>query len=133
MADDKVKHIDHMYSLHKVYNKSMLDIWSKNNMDKKYYVEPKYDGCAVCLLYKDFKLHTISTRGDGAYGKDITRHRNIISNIVDNLDKAIKDIKEDFEIRGEVVVYKEDFEEINKDNIYSNTRNYVSGDRKSVV
>lgn len=76
---------------------------------KKLFIEPKFDGASLNLLYENGKLVSGATRGDGEVGEDITL--NVLE--IDNIPKTIN-YKEKIEIRGEVVILKDDFEKINE-------------------
>lgn len=76
---------------------------------KKLFIEPKFDGASLNLLYENGKLVSGATRGDGEVGEDITLNVFEIENIPKNIA-----YKERIEIRGEVVILKDDFEKINE-------------------
>lgn len=90
--------------------------------------EPKLDGLAIELVYRNSILTAAATRGDGVVGEDITK--NIMS--VGNLPKRI-DTSADVEIYGEIFLTKEAFFRLNKIRIsnnqspYSNPRNAAAG------
>ena len=81
---------------------------------------PKYDGCSFEINVVDGELKSISTRGDGEYGKDIMPH---IKPIMD--DKLII-LGQTYTIRGEVLVRKSVFEAKYKDK-FVNPRSFVAG------
>lgn len=72
--------------------------------------EPKYDGLAIGLRYKDGIFDMAATRGDGTVGENVTAQVKTIRNIPLRLPEAL-----DIEIRGEVVMLKRDFEIVNAD------------------
>lgn len=86
--------------------------------------EPKYDGCAITLDYNAGILEEARTRGDGEEGEVVTLQIQTVHNIPTQLLWELKG-----EIRGEVVLYKEDFERINANGgrVYANPRNAVAG------
>lgn len=88
--------------------------------------EPKLDGLAICLIYKDHKLHQALTRGDGITGEDITHNVRTIKTIPQTLST---DAPANIEIRGEAVIHTQDFEILNKtsDKIFANPRNAAAG------
>lgn len=47
----------------------------------EYVIEPKFDGIAISLLYRDGVLVQAATRGDGTTGEDVTRNVKTVSNI----------------------------------------------------
>jgi DNA ligase (NAD+) len=122
-----VKHNPKMLSLGKAmtfeeFKKWIKDICSKGVKD--FCFEAKLDGLAVSLIYKDGKLIQGATRGDGVTGEDITETVKMIPNIPNKLN-----IKDSFEIRGEVVLPKKSLKEINNkfNKDYKNPRNTASG------
>ena len=103
-----------------------------------YICEPKIDGLAVSLIYKNGKLDQAVTRGDGFVGEDVTLNVNQIQSI----PKYIQDQRK-LEIRGEIFMTKSDFEELNQkiidgilpgkmsksgpEYVFANPRNVASG------
>lgn len=89
-------------------------------------LEPKLDGLALCCIYKNQKLHQALTRGDGLMGEDVTHNVRTIKNIPQVLPATAPDF---LEVRGEVVIHKSDFQEMNSrlDKAFSNPRNAASG------
>ncbi len=103
----------------------------KNSDDIVYVCEPKLDGLAINLTYKDGVLIQAATRGDGATGEDITHNIRTIKSIPLRLrgnswPKLI-------EIRGEVYMPKASFEVLNaeaskrNEKIFANPRNAAAG------
>lgn len=99
-------------------------------------VEPKYDGLAIRLRYKNRILVQAVTRGDGLIGEDVTHNAVMITNIPlvleDNKDIAFTQ-DEDVEICGEVMIYRATLRTINEKMIaegkkpFANTRNLAAG------
>ncbi len=97
----------------------------------QYYVEPKYDGLALELVYEHGILTMASTRGDGLVGEDVTHNiktiRSIPIQIIELLNVPI------FEVRGEVLIFKKDFLTMNEEQeeagqaIFANPRNAAAG------
>ena len=134
----EVKHQIPMLSLDKVFEEEGLRNFSKRinkllDTDKQvtYSCEPKIDGIAVSLFYKDGELKQASTRGDGKTGEDITH--NVLG--VTCIPKSIKmkKIKSQLEVRGEIFLSKLDFNEINDkarkegQKLFVNPRNTAAG------
>ena len=134
----EVKHQIPMLSLDKVFEEEGLRNFSKRinkllDTDKQvtYSCEPKIDGIAVSLFYKDGELKQASTRGDGKTGEDITH--NVLS--VTCIPKSIKmkKTKSQLEVRGEIFLSKLDFNEINDkarkegQKLFVNPRNTAAG------
>ena len=96
----------------------------------EYFVEPKIDGLAVSLIYKNGLLIRGVTRGDGKIGEDVTHNLKTIESIPLKLnDNAPAEL----EVRGEVYIEKKAFEKFNQKQIkmglvsYSNPRNLAAG------
>ena len=125
----KLNHITAMWSLDNAYSIDDLKSWfNKQGTDVTLHCTPKYDGSSLNLVYEDGKLVHAITRGDGTTGEDITK--NALE--IDSIPKTIQ-YKDTLEVRGEVVIYKDDFEAINKERkkkglkLNSNPRNSASG------
>ncbi len=96
-----------------------------------YIVEPKFDGLAISLLYRNGLLIQASTRGDGYTGEDVTENVRTIINIPLRLQG--EDVPSVLEVRGEVLMLKADFERLNAhqqaENLktFANPRNAAAG------
>lgn len=82
----------------------------------------KCDGLSVRLMYKDTDLVSANTRGNGYEGGDITEHAKHFLNIPIKIAKTGTYI-----IDGEAVILDQDFEIVNKNGEYKNSRNLASG------
>jgi NAD-dependent DNA ligase len=125
-----VRHPFIMGSLYKVQVHSLDDFSNYTEDIKKYVgdnaieVTPKFDGCSFeCVINANGTVGSISSRGDGNYGKDLRSH----------LIKQIRSVYPDYYvygaqavIRGEVLVKLKTFEEKYKDK-FSSPRSMVSG------
>lgn len=98
-----------------------------------YVAEPKYDGLGLDLTYRDGKFTQALTRGDGTIGEVVTENAKQIEGIplkIHALDKMPIDY---LQIRGEVVMHRDVFRDINDKLIdkgekpYVNARNAASG------
>ena len=130
-----------MYSLENSYSREDLVKWNerieknlgKNNLS--YSCELKLDGVSISLSYEKGLLKKALTRGDGIQGDDVTENIKTINSIPLKLNRAID---YDFTIRGEVIIEKKDFAEMNKirerngDTKYMNPRNTASGSIKLI-
>ncbi|MDR2401979.1 MAG: NAD-dependent DNA ligase LigA [Cytophagales bacterium] len=120
----KYKYDIPMLSLKKTYSLDELNDFFdhiENNFGKvSFCCEPKFDGVSVNLHYKNGSLESISTRGNGHTGDNITRNKNIISNCQEKITN-----KETIDVRGEALMFFEKFNE-NADS-WSNPRNATSG------
>ena len=100
---------------------NFLNFGKKNNFE--YSVEPKIDGISASLTYKNGKLISGLSRGDGNEGELITENLKTIHDI----PKIVKseNFPKDVDIRGEVFIGNKDFENL-KDK-FANPRNAASG------
>jgi DNA ligase (NAD+) len=85
----------------------------------EYATEPKLDGLAVSLVYRDGVFVQGATRGDGTTGEDVTLNLRTIRSI------PLK-IKGDLEVRGEVLMYRRDFDALNQRLRESGQKEYVN-------
>ena len=128
-----------MYSLDNSYSKDDLEQWNdrvfKNIGDEnlKYLCELKFDGVSINLTYENGKLIKAVTRGDGIKGDDVTENIKTIKTIPLKL-KGSYPAK--FQIRGEIIIEKNDFLKMNIKRVekglepYMNPRNTASGSLK---
>lgn len=99
--------------------------------DIEYIVEPKLDGLAISLLYRDGVLVRAATRGDGATGEDVTENVKTITAIP--LKLKGKHVSQSIEVRGEIFMPLLGFEALNKstvasgDKAFANPRNAAAG------
>jgi DNA ligase (NAD+) len=97
-----------------------------------YTVEPKYDGLAVELTYRDGLLWRASTRGDGYVGEDVTQNIRTIRSIPLRIE-GVKTMPKLIDIRGEVYMDIEEFEALNRQRqkegepLFANPRNAAAG------
>ena len=102
-----------------------------NGEKPEYVIEPKFDGLAISLLYRDGVLIQAATRGDGTTGEDVTQNVKTVSNIPLRLHG--ENIPELIEIRGEVLMLKADFAALNARQAengqkpFANPRNAAAG------
>ncbi|MCB4776216.1 MAG: NAD-dependent DNA ligase LigA [Sulfurovum sp.] len=128
----KSKHIKRMWSMEDVFTKDEATEWiarvEKNIGKCNFFCEPKFDGASMNLLYEDGKLVKAITRGDGVVGEEVTDNVRTIRSV-----PLLIDHKDLIEIRGEVVIRKDDFEKINKErankgeSLFANPRNAAAG------
>ena len=97
----------------------------------EYAVEPKFDGLAITLTYENGVFTQGATRGDGYVGEDVTHNLKTIRSIPQRLN--IQQPPKLLEVRGEVLMFKADFEALNKqqeikgDKPFANPRNAAAG------
>jgi DNA ligase (NAD+) len=100
--------------------------------DVAYAAEPKFDGLAVSLVYRGGVFVQGATRGDGFTGEDVTRNLRTLRSIPLRLAESSA-AGDDLEVRGEVLMYKADFDALNVrqqeagEKIFVNPRNAAAG------
>lgn len=119
----KVEHRFPMISLTDVFNREEVEAWIVRT-DKlapgrthEFFCDVKMDGLACSVVYEDGVLKQAVTRGDAKVGEDVTMNIRTIDNVPLRLRTSKgyeKFLKGRTEIRGEVVMYKTDFDELNK-------------------
>ena len=136
-AFSQVSHIKPMLSLSNVFHEEELVAFDKRIKTDlgvesiNYAVEPKFDGLAIALIYEGGFLSLGATRGDGFTGEDVTHNLKTIKSIPLKIDT--KSLPSRIEIRGEVVMFKEDFLALNKkqeelgQKVFANPRNAAAG------
>ena len=101
-----------------------------------YVAEPKLDGLAVELVYEGGTLVQGSTRGDGVHGEDVTPNLRVVGRVGANRgvpERLQGDCPRRLEIRGEVLLFKEHFEAMNRQLLrageepFANPRNAAAG------
>jgi DNA ligase (NAD+) len=94
----------------------------------EYSVEPKFDGLAISLSYVDGVFKTGATRGDGHVGEDVTANLRTIRSIPLQLKSSSSSapLPSFFEVRGEVLMLKADFEKLNRQQREKNEREFIN-------
>ena len=87
---------------------------------KEVIVTPKYDGCSFEAYFKDGECVSISTRGDGAWGRDVSQF------IYKKIPSSYLSLNKEYTLRGEILVKKDVYENKWKDE-YANPRAFVAG------
>lgn len=133
----QVSHRTPMLSLNNAFEDNEVEAFDRRIRDElridsiEYTVEPKFDGLAVNLTYENGVLTTGATRGDGYTGEDITLNLRTIKSIP--LRLAMDQPPAFFEVRGEVLILKSDFEKLNLEQqkkgekVFANSRNAAAG------
>jgi DNA ligase (NAD+) len=136
----QVVHKNPMLSLGNTYSESELEEFDQRvrkllpNESFEYICELKYDGLAIGLTYKNGVLHQAVTRGDGVQGDDVTTNVKTIKSIP--LRLRGNDYPDEFEIRGEIILPRSEFNRLNEERIdtgeapFANPRNAASGSIK---
>jgi DNA ligase (NAD+) len=137
---EKVEHLEPMLSLGNVRSEEELRAWverMRNHLAREgierenfeYVVEPKIDGLAISLVYRDGALQRGATRGNGEIGEDVTHNLRTIAAIPLKLDDAPALV----EVRGEVYMSLADFTALNErraeagESTFMNPRNSAAG------
>jgi len=133
-----VEHLSPMLSLDNAYSEEELREFDRRVKEAvgtdrvEYSVEPKYDGAGIALVYENDVFTRGSTRGDGERGEEITNNLKTIKTIPLRADFSAFGIRV-IEIRGEVLISKEEFRKINEERIeeglppFANPRNAAAG------
>jgi len=87
----------------------------------EYAAEPKFDGLAVSLVYRDGIFAQGATRGDGSTGEDVTPNLRTVGSIPLKISR-----KENLEVRGEVLMYRSDFDKLNERQRAAEQKEYVN-------
>src|SRR5690606_33038953 len=88
-----------------------------------YAMEPKYDGLAIELRYERGALVRAATRGDGTTGEDVTANVRTIRTVPLRLSGVSPAV---LEVRGEVLLFRRDFERINERQRAAGEREFVN-------
>ena len=134
----KVTHASRMISLADVFSESEIRDWVARNyklVDRgtefTFFTDIKMDGLAMSLHYENGIFQQAVTRGDGLVGEDVTMNVKTIQNIPLKLN--LDNPPEHLEVRGEVIIFKQDFEKLNQmqaklgEKPFANPRNLAAG------
>lgn len=139
----QIRHSSRMLSLNDVFNEDELTAWVTRitkllptGIKLEYFADLKMDGLACSLVYENGVLVQGITRGDGFVGEDVTANIRTIESIPLRLRES-KDFEQFLhgrgEIRGEIVMYKDQFEKLNQEREkkslpqFANPRNLAAG------
>ena len=131
----KVKHDIRMLSMNDTFSYDEIKDWETRiskllNTKHSYFCEVKFDGLTASLIYKNGIFVEGSTRGDGYIGEDVTENLKMINSIPLKLKYPYPSY---LEVRGEVVMMKKSWENLNKKQekegkpTFANTRNAAAG------
>lgn len=154
----KVPHEKRMISLADVFSEEEVRDWMVRNEKlvpgkkvAEYFTDIKMDGLACALKYRDGVFYQAVTRGDGMVGEDVTQNVRTIENVPLKLTlprESAPDLGDlrstwieasadaylsEVEVRGEIVIFKEDFERLNDaqrrcgEMEFANPRNLAAG------
>ncbi len=136
---DPVEHLERMYSLDNAFSDEELSAWAVRVVKEVGEFPPvlcelKIDGLAVDIVYRDGRLVSVATRGDGRVGEDVTHNARYIAAIPARLTPAAgAAVPGLVEVRGEVFFPVADFERINDEQLalgrspFANPRNTAAG------
>jgi DNA ligase (NAD+) len=137
---EKVVHRQPMLSLANVRSEAELRAWVArmrghlaregiDDPDFRFVCEPKIDGLAVSLIYRDGVFERGATRGNGEIGEDVTHNLRTIA----QLPRRIDDAPALLEVRGEIYISLPDFQALNERcaalglSTFMNPRNTAAG------
>ena len=155
----KIPHSVSMLSLNDAFSEDELKEWEErlqrlaSNRYLDYYCELKLDGLAVSLIYENGIFIKGATRGNGLIGEDVTQNLRTIEAIplridFEQIEKTIRNkkieselskdiyekvksgIRKTIEVRGEIIMTRKVFEELNKNQTeqkFANPRNAAAG------
>ncbi len=158
---EKVRHEKRMISLADVFSEGEIQDWIARNEKlipegeiTEFFTDIKMDGLACALKYRNGVLVRAVTRGDGMVGEDVTLNVKTIQNIPLRLlnkedeslsnrelgraplsasEDGVSSSNGEVEVRGEIVIFKEDFEKLNEaqrkkgEAEFANPRNLAAG------
>ncbi|NHD19567.1 NAD-dependent DNA ligase LigA [Actinopolyspora sp. BKK1] len=134
-----VDHLERMLSLDNAFTVEELAAWvhrveRETETTPSFLCEPKIDGLAINLLYRNGQLERALTRGDGRTGEDVTLNVRTMKDVPDRLaDSSDHPVPELVEIRGEVYFRLDEFAELNASLVeagkpaFANPRNGAAG------
>ena len=138
----KVQHQTRMISLQDVFDRAEIAAWIqrmkkvRQDITEEFLCDIKMDGLACALIYEDGVLTRAVTRGDGLVGEDVTMNVRTIQSVPLTLranQRFAHFLRGRTEIRGEIVMHKEDFAALNQRRRaagqpeFANPRNLASG------
>ena len=136
-----VTHLNPMLSLDNSYDKNDLEefdlrVKKKTELEEgesiPYFVEPKYDGGSVAIIYEDDLYQRAATRGNGTEGEEITANLKTLATIPLKAAFSMHGIHR-VELRGEAVIAHTTFKDINEKRekkglaVFANPRNAATG------
>jgi DNA ligase (NAD+) len=136
-----VTHEFPMLSLGNTYSAEELNdfhnrIVKEIEVEPEYVCELKFDGASISVSYENSKYLRAVTRGDGTQGDDVSENIKTVRSIP--LSISGKDIPQNFEIRGEIIMPHKVFDELNEireengESPFANPRNATSGSIKMI-
>lgn len=131
---EEVEHPQRLYSLDNVFSEEELRDWLARTPATAYLTELKIDGLSIDLVYENGRLTRAATRGDGRVGENVTANARTIEDIPQTLTGTDDlPVPEFLEVRGEVYLRPDRFEELNEARseanltAFANPRNAAAG------
>lgn len=129
---ETIKHKKKMTSLANVFSlEELRDFYDKIEYDIELECEPKMDGLAISIFYKNGKFDYAVTRGDGIQGEKVSENVKTIRNVPLKLNTS--NPPEELEVRGEIILDKQSFLSLNEymqtheNKTFANPRNAAAG------
>jgi DNA ligase (NAD+) len=119
----QVRHSSRMLSLNDVFSREEIEAWITRTQKlapeakPEFFIDLKLDGLACALIYQDGQFQQAITRGDGFVGEDVTMNVRTMESVPFQLRETAgvaAFLRGRTEIRGEIIIYKRDFEALNK-------------------
>lgn len=144
---ERVAHPQPILSLANAFDADELRAWyerlaklDERVHDTAFVVEPKLDGLTVVLQYENGLFTTGATRGDGEHGEDITANLRTVKTLPLRVPVSPDgvEVPERLAVRGEAIIFKADFEQMNRQaeqeggRLYVNPRNTAAGSLRQV-
>jgi DNA ligase (NAD+) len=137
---EKIPHASRMLGLNDVFSEKEVFEWfariKKLNplLKEEFFCDIKMDGLACSLIYEDGEFVRAVTRGNSFVGEDVSSNVRTIKNVPMFISSGPDFLRKGrTEIRGEIVIFKEDFEKLNADRRaknepeFANPRNLAAG------
>ncbi len=136
-AFGSVRHRVPMLSLNNAFADEEVEAFDRRTREAlgaeavEYACEPKFDGLAVSLVYAQGRLAVGATRGDGHEGEDVSANLRTVRSIP--LRLRAQRAPRRLEVRGEVILFRRDFERLNEhqrsrgEKVFVNPRNAAAG------
>jgi DNA ligase (NAD+) len=123
----EVRHRTPMLSINNAFDEEEVRAFDKRARETlgvesiEYAAEPKFDGLAISLVYRGGQFVQGATRGDGASGEDVTPNLRTVGSIPLKIAA-----REELEVRGEVLMYRRDFDKLNERQRAAEQKEYVN-------
>lgn len=131
----RVEHPQPILSLDNAFSPEEVEAWFQriSKLEDRvatadFTVEPKLDGLTVVLHYAEGVFQLGATRGDGEFGEDITNNLQTVRTLPLRIPREGSDVEAPARlvVRGEALIFLQDFEEMNRQLAESGQRTYVN-------